>query len=190
MLYQKEKCMKIKTLAVITMSVLSLGSLAANAATVSVQGGDVHFRGSVVNAACAVSADTINQTVQMGQVRAADLSAKGDVSDAKDFQIKLLDCDTSVASTAAFAFSGVAIDSANPTVLALQGSAAGAAKNVGVQILDYRKQALNLDGATFSSASTLINGTNVIPFQARYYATGAAAAGTADADATFKIQYQ
>lgn len=190
MLYQREKYMKIKALAVIAMSMLSLGSVAANAATVSVHGGDVHFRGSVVNAACAVSADTIDQTVQMGQVRAANLSAKGDVSSAKNFYITLLDCDTSVASTAAFAFSGVAVDSANPTVLTLQGSAAGAAKNVGVQIMDFRNQALALDGATYSTPSTLINGTNQIPFKAHYYATGAAVAGTADADATFKIQYQ
>ncbi|HDX2964115.1 TPA: type 1 fimbrial protein subunit FimA, partial [Escherichia coli] len=31
-----------------------------------------------------------------------------------------------------------------------------------------------LDGATFSSETTLNNGTNTIPFQARYFATGAA----------------
>ncbi|EKH2362276.1 type 1 fimbrial protein subunit FimA, partial [Escherichia coli] len=28
------------------------------------------------------------------------------------------------------------------------------------------------------------------PFQARYYATGQATAGIANADATFKVQYQ
>ncbi|SXX35906.1 type 1 fimbriae major subunit FimA [Klebsiella pneumoniae] len=47
-----------------------------------------------------------------------------------------------------------------------------------------------LDGASFSAATTLNDGTNIIPFQARYYATGAATAGTANADATFKVQYE
>ena len=38
--------------------------------------------------------------------------------------------------------------------------------------------------------ATLNNGTNTIPFQARYYAIGEATPGAANADATFKVQYQ
>ncbi|EPZ2002707.1 fimbrial protein, partial [Escherichia coli] len=56
--------------------------------------------------------------------------------------------------------------------------------------LDRTGAALALDGATFSSETTLNNGTNTIPFQARYYAIGAATPGAANADATFKVQYQ
>ncbi|EFM3139576.1 type 1 fimbrial protein subunit FimA, partial [Escherichia coli] len=37
---------------------------------------------------------------------------------------------------------------------------------------------------------TLSDGTNKIPFQALYIATGQSTAGTANADATFKVQYQ
>ena len=61
---------------------------------------------------------------------------------------------------------------------------------MGIQILDNKGKPLALDGATFSSATTLNDGPNVLPFQARYYATGAATAGTANADATFKVQYE
>lgn len=75
-------------------------------------------------------------------------------------------------------------------MLALQSSAAGSATNVGVQILDRTGNVLALDGATFSEQTTLNNGTNIIPFQARYYATGVATPGAANADATFKVQYQ
>jgi P pilus assembly protein, pilin FimA len=182
--------MKMKTLAIVALSALSLGSVAANAATVSVFGGDVHFTGSVVNAACAVNANSINQTVQLGQVRSASLSSVGMTSSSVGFTIDLDDCDTTVAAKASFAFLGTAIDSTNPNVLALQNSAAGGATNVGVQILDSTGAVLGLDGASYSAQTTLINGKNVIPFQARYFATGAATAGTADADATFNIQYQ
>ncbi|WP_214293380.1 hypothetical protein, partial [Escherichia coli] len=43
---------------------------------------------------------------------------------------------------------------------------------------------------TFLSAKTdLIDGTNILPFQARYIALGQSVAGTANADATFKVQY-
>ena len=177
-------------LALIVISALSLSSAAALADTVTVNGGTVHFKGEVVNAACAVDAGSIDQTVQLGQVRSAKLAAKGDTSTAVGFNIQLNDCDTTVATKASVAFTGTAIDSANPTVLALQNSAAGGATNVGVQILDRTGTPLALDGATFGAQTTLSNGTNVIPFQARYFATGVATAGTANADATFKVQYE
>ena len=47
--------MKIKTLAMIVVSALSLSSTAALADTTTVNGGTVHFKGEVVNAACAVA---------------------------------------------------------------------------------------------------------------------------------------
>ncbi|EEM2539784.1 fimbrial protein [Salmonella enterica subsp. enterica serovar Morehead] len=182
--------MKIKTLAVVVLSVLSLTSASALADTTTVNGGTVHFKGEVVNAACAVDAGSVDQTVQLGQVRSAKLATAGSTSSSVGFNIQLNDCDTSVSTKAAVAFSGTAVDTTHTSVLALQGSAAGSATNVGVQILDNTGTPLVLDGATFSTATTLNDGTNIIPFQARYYATGAATAGIANADATFKVQYQ
>lgn len=69
-------------------------------------------------------------------------------------------------------------------------SAAGAATNVGVQILDSKSVPLTLDGSGFGSAITLHDGSNSLPFQARYFALGATTAGVANADATFAVQYE
>ncbi|HFU1088612.1 TPA: type 1 fimbrial major subunit FimA [Escherichia coli] len=182
--------MKIKTLAIVVLSALSLSSAAALADTTTVNGGTVHFKGEVVNAACAVDAGSVDQTVQLGQVRTASLKQDGATSSAVGFNIQLNDCDTDVASKAAVAFLGTTIDMNHTNVLALQSSAAGSATNVGVQILDKTGTALALDGASFSAQTTLNNGTNTIPFQARYYAIGAATPGAANADATFKVRYQ
>lgn len=55
--------------------------------------------------------------------------------------------------------------------------------------LDRTGEVLILDGATFSAKTDLIDGTNILPFQARYIALGQSVAGTANADATFKVQY-
>lgn len=104
------------------------------------------------------------------------------------FNIKLNDCDTNVSSNAAVAFLGTTVTS-NDDTLALQSSAAGSAQNVGIQILDRTGEVLILDGATFSAKTDLIDGTNILPFQARYIALGQSVAGTANADATFKVQY-
>lgn len=89
---------------------------------------------------------------------------------------------------AAVAFLGTTVTS-NDDTLALQSSAAGSAQNVGIQILDRTGEVLILDGATFSAKTDLIDGTNILPFQARYIALGQSVAGTANADATFKVQY-
>lgn len=175
----------------IVFSVLSLSSAAALAAnSVTVNGGTVHFKGDVVNAACAVDAGSSDQTVQLGQVRSAKLAAAGNTSSPVGFNIQLNDCDITVSQKAAIAFTGTAIDSTNPTVLALQGSAAGVATNVGIQILDRSGTPLVLDGESFGTQTSLGNGINVIPFQARYFATGVATAGIANADASFKVQYE
>lgn len=145
-------------------------------------------KGEVVNAACAIDSESMNQTVELGQVRSSRLAKAGDLSSAVGFNIKLNDCDTNVSSNAAVAFLGTTVTS-NDDTLALQSSAAGSAQNVGIQILDRTGEVLILDGATFSAKTDLIDGTNILPFQARYIALGQSVAGTANADATFKVQY-
>lgn len=104
-----------------------LSSTAALAATTTVNGGTVHFKGEVVNAACAVDAGSLDQTVMLGQVRSAKLATAGSTSSSVGFNIQLDDCDTTVSTKASVAFSGTAVNSTNTTVLALQNSAAGSA---------------------------------------------------------------
>lgn len=187
--------MKIKNIALIVVSALALSSAAVMAdddtsVATTVNGGTVHFKGEIVNAACAIDSESINQTVQLGQVRSINLANVGQTSSAVGFNIKLNDCATDIAQTAAVAFLGTTTEGDDDNILALQNSAAGSAKNVGIQILDRTGDVLTLDGATFSAKTTLIDGTNILPFQARYVSTGKAEAGIANADATFKVQYQ
>lgn len=56
-----------------------------------------------------------------------------------------------------------------------------------MQILDRTGAALTLDGMTFNSKATLNNGANIIPFQMRYFITGATTPGVANTDATFRV---
>lgn len=192
--YKFWRIMKLKHVGIIVVSVLAMSSAAVSAAegdesvTTTVNGGVIHFKGEVVNAACAIDSESMNQTVELGQVRSSRLAKAGDLSSAVGFNIKLNDCDTNVSSNAAVAFLGTTVTS-NDDTLALQSSAAGSAQNVGIQILDRTGEVLILDGATFSAKTDLIDGTNILPFQARYIALGQSVAGTANADATFKVQY-
>ncbi|EFA4787728.1 fimbrial protein [Escherichia coli] len=139
--------MKLKHVGMIVVSVLAMSSAAVSAAegdesvTTTVNGGVIHFKGEVVNAACAIDSESMNQTVELGQVRSSRLAKAGDLSSAVGFNIKLNDCDTNVSSNAAVAFLGTTVTS-NDDTLALQSSAAGSAQNVGIQILDRTGEVL------------------------------------------------
>lgn len=94
--------MKLKHVGMIVVSVLAMSSAAVSAAegdesvTTTVNGGVIHFKGEVVNAACAIDSESMNQTVELGQVRSSRLAKAGDLSSAVGFNIKLNDCDTNV----------------------------------------------------------------------------------------------
>ncbi|HAW3334124.1 TPA: fimbria/pilus periplasmic chaperone [Escherichia coli] len=144
--------MKLKHVGMIVVSVLAMSSAAVSAAegdesvTTTVNGGVIHFKGEVVNAACAIDSESMNQTVELGQVRSSRLAKAGDLSSAVGFNIKLNDCDTNVSSNAAVAFLGTTVTS-NDDTLALQSSAAGSAQNVGIQILDRTGEVLMIENA-------------------------------------------
>lgn len=181
--------MKMKTLALASIAAFGLVSAATQAATTTVNGGTVHFKGEVVEAACAVDAGSVDQTVQLGQVKTSTLADANKTSSPVGFNIQLDDCNVSSTKTASIIWNGTQGGATN--VLALQSSSAGGATNVGIQVLDQTGTPVVFDGATASAANTLSTGTNTLPFQARYISlNGGATAGTANADATFKVQYQ
>lgn len=187
--------MNIKFISSAAASVLLMAGAAQAAElvtpAVSVSGGTVHFEGELVNAACAVSTKSAEQTVALGQYRTASFSSVGDTTAQVPFSIMLNDCDPSVAKTAAVAFSGQT-DATNAALLALTSADNGStATGVGIEILDNTSKALKPDGATFSTAQALVEGSNTLRFSARYKATAAAATpGQANADATFIMKYE
>ena len=181
---------KLMTSSVIASLMLVAGAAVA-ADPVSVSGGTVHFEGELVNAACAVSTQSSDQVVTLGQYRTASFAAVGDTTAQIPFSIVLNDCDPKVAATAAVAFSGQS-DITNNNLLAVTSADNGTtASGVGIEILDNTSTALKPDGATFSTAQALVEGTNTLRFSARYKATATSATpGQANADATFIMKYE
>lgn len=182
----KLKALSIALLATATFA--SAGAFAAASST-TVAGGTVHFTGEVVDAACVVDTGSQDQTVFLGQVKASDLAAPGDIANTKQFNITLDECSTTAAATASVSFNGT-VDAKDPTALAVSSitTPGNAATNVGIQILSDGK-VITPNGGETSSPITLVDGSNVLPFNAQFIATGTAVAGAADADATFNITY-
>lgn len=160
----------------------------------TVNGGNVHFKGKLVAAPCSVSTDTSDQEVLLGEYTTHHFKTAGTLGSVVPFQIKLEDCDTSIATTAAVAFSGRAdVTSSDGTLLAvdqdLSSGNAGTATNIAIQVLDSASKPVKFDGTTFVNKTTLIDGENILKFAAQYKSTGVATAGDANADANFIMQY-
>ncbi|MCU4314321.1 type 1 fimbrial major subunit FimA [Acinetobacter bereziniae] len=183
--------MKLSTLGLIAISTLGAS---ASALAVEVKGGTVNFTGDLVNAACAVSTGSANQTVTLGQVRTANFKNAGDKTTPVPFEIKLVDCDPLIQATAAIAFQGTAVGgTAGANLLAVSAADANgtAAKNVGIEIADNTAKVLGLTGAVYSTAKTLVAGDNTLQFSARYVSTDKATSpGQANASATFTVKYE
>lgn len=183
--------MKLALLSIVTLSVFTISASTLAADPVTVNGGTVHFTGEIVNAACAVSTESSNQTVNLGQYRTARLAVTGDKTTPVPFQIKLSDCDPTVQSAAAVAFYGQSVTS-NAKLLSVAASNTNstAATNVGIEIASDTSEVLGVNGTSFSTPKKLIAGNNALQFSARYVATGASTPGQANADATFVVKYE
>lgn len=111
--------------------------------------------------------------------------AAGDKSTPQNFDIKLVDCDTSVAKNAYFTFTGTS-NATQPKLIATVGSAT----NVGIRLQSASGEYLD-NGAEQKGPVVLSNGTSVARFAAMYESTAASVTpGTADGVANFTVRYQ
>ena len=132
---------------------------------------------------CTVNSETL--TVQMGDVQKTVFTGKGSTSPEKGFNLALhCNANTKVYTTV----SGTADPSKVQGVIALA-TGTGAATGAGVQII-YNNQPVSL--GTLMHLQDVISESDIsVPFQARYYQTGASiTGGQANATATFTMTYQ
>lgn len=86
--------------------------------------GSVNFKGSIIDAPCSITPDTVDQTVDLGQISNMVLK-DGGKSKPKNFYIKLENCDTSTLKTVSTTFTG-AKSAGNQNLLGITGTAKGA----------------------------------------------------------------
>lgn len=201
--------MKHYSLAAFALSALvtSMGALAAEEPTTPVQGGSgkITFSGIINNDACSVDGADAGQviSVDMGNVSIKDMGtaeapASGRVT-SKEFNLNV-NCNqgtkvSMVLDPTILGGSGIV---AGKGVLALtQGS--GAAKNVGIALLDSTGAKIDLSSKTTATIESGVHGAGSaggdanLSFSAAYVSTGAAGSATAgrgDATLPFILQYE
>lgn len=165
---------------------------AAEPASVTVNGGVVHFTGSVVDAPCVVDNDSTNKTVELGQVKTRDSVKTGNtIGTAKPFTIHLSDCATTTYTNAAVIFNGPTV-AGKTDLLAVNGGGSGStsATGIAIQVLDNTGKAVSMNGSAASTPQKLNSTDSYLQYSAQYIATAdAITAGGANADANFSITY-
>lgn len=150
--------------------------------------GNVHFYGSAVNAACAIDAQSLNQSIMMDPVKTAAFTSLGSWAAPKTFWIKLESCNSTVSQSASVAFTG-ATDPNDPQVFHA-GWGADSAKGVGIGIFDD-KGTLIIPNSVPVNKMMIINGETILFFTARYRAVSSKVIpGDASAAVNFAVYYQ
>lgn len=148
--------------------------------------GKVTFKGSIIDAPCSIAPESLDQTVELGQVSNVALQNNGK-STPRNFTIKLENCEfgTPPASNkVALTFTGAETAAGNGR-LGITGTASGAS----VGITDGSGSLIKLGEAI--NAQTLQNGNNTLPFSAYVQGDGATITeGDFQAVADFTLAYQ
>lgn len=182
--------MKKHMLAVVMASIMASATCAqAASTTTTVNGGNIKFMGSVVDAPCAVALESEDQVVHIDQITLKSLGAKDAVSgQSKPFYVTLTNCDVSTYTNAAISFSG---QSDAITAGALANTAgSGGATGVALRLFGPDGKAMDVNSGTASDTIPLSKGDNTIPMSVDYLTTGdEPTAGAVEAVATFQIIY-
>ncbi|NTY87341.1 type 1 fimbrial protein [Serratia fonticola] len=168
-------------------AVIALGSVSVAQAG-ELGHGKVTFNGSIIDAPCSISAKSIDQTVELGQISNVALKDGGKTAP-HHFSIDLESCDLGTTPEAknkvVITFSG-AESSAQKGLLAISGTAKGAS----VAIAQGNGELIKLNTAT--KEQVLQNGSNSLKFAAYVQGDGAAATiteGNFQAAADFTLAY-
>ncbi|OKP28071.1 fimbrial protein [Serratia fonticola] len=148
--------------------------------------GSVTFKGSIIDAPCSIDPETIDQTVNLGQVSNVALQADNNTGTSipKNFQIRLEGCNLSTAKTVLTTFSGA--EGANG-LLGITGTAKGAS----IAITDGTGKLIELGQA--SKPQGIQDGSNTLVFSAYLQGDGASATivpGDFSSVADFTLAYQ
>ena len=148
-------------------------------------GGQITFEGEILEAACSIKPESLDQTVSLGQVAKSQLTSGG-ITASKFFQIELTGCTTTTTATNTVSATFTGGASTDVTgALGLTGTAAGA----GIKLVDGSGSTVTL--GTKTKVQTLMVGDNTLLFGAYVQgkATGDITPGTFQSVTNFSLDY-
>lgn len=158
------------------LCLMALSFSAMNTANAADQGhGKITFNGSIIESPCSISPESIDQTVELGQVSNVQLQVNNDTgtSTPRNFEIKLENCTLTTAKSVSTMFTGA--EGAKGRL-----GITGTAKGASIVLTDGANKPIELGKA--SSAQGIKNGNNTLLFSAYLQGDGVDATAPTGAD--------
>jgi len=166
--------------------------LAGIASQAQAYDGSITFNGNVSAETCTIGAagTTTTGTVTMPSVAASALAAAAATAGTTQFSINLTNCAGTAKQAAAWFESGSNVNAAGRL-----SNIGGTASNVDIALYNTGSTTpINVGQGngfgTSGSAFNISSGSATLNYQAKYYATAAATAGSVTASVNYTIQYQ
>ncbi|VTT28064.1 fimbrial protein [Klebsiella pneumoniae] len=179
---------KISLIALVVLSSISLSSVAND--------GTITINGQITDTTCdiAVNGGSNDATVTLPTISATSLSGAGTTAGATPFNISVSNCSGTALGTAMTYFEpGSYVDNSTGR-LNIDTTAADAAKNVQVELLNADMNAI-VAGASSANGQNDIpvdisSGSGTLNYYARYYATGKAEPGSVTTQIDYTMTYE
>ncbi|AUI88456.1 hypothetical protein BS333_19205 [Vibrio azureus] len=165
-------------------------SAAISSFTVNASGepGKINFEGSVTNTPCGISADSLNQTVDFGQVSRANLMHGGN-SERQEFEIKLVNCQIENENKVAVTFRGDVSEENHGELLAH-----GDAGDVVIKMFTEGEQQIQLgeelDPTEIGPSNSYMNTLHFYAVAAKRTGIYGVLDGNFSGEATFTLRYE
>jgi major type 1 subunit fimbrin (pilin) len=163
--------------------------LALAACTAHAADGTITFQGTITDVTCAasVSGQGQNATLTLPTVSTTTLASSGATAGTTPFTIALSGCTGATANQARTRFE----IGANVNVTTGRLTNGGTAGNVNLQLLASDNTVITLGASTpYDVPVSITSGSGSLQYAVRYYATGAATAGTVSSSVEYTIVYQ
>ncbi|OTG87570.1 hypothetical protein B9T31_03455 [Acinetobacter sp. ANC 4558] len=160
--------------------------------------GQLYVHGSLTESACSIAMESLDQSINLGNIETARLQQIGDRAEPKTFQIKLEDCisentditdDQTGLNTWSNSQPGMKIrflaesDVLNPNVIHVNG-----AKGLGLEVNDLNGKAINID--QFSRPKLLNIGQNILTYSITPVRTASLEPNAFHAIISFELVYE
>ncbi|HBA7870665.1 fimbrial protein [Escherichia coli] len=178
----------------IAMAMVSFGANAAPGAAGAAQlsknqgQGVVNFKGTVIDTPCGISPDSVDQSIDFGQISKSHLS-NGGTSVQKNLDIKLVNCDISTASamkSVSVTFSGANVGTQKNEL----GTSGGTGTAIVVSGADGKL--VSFDGTSTNAKTQLKAGDNILHYSTwvKQATGGTISEGDFSAVANFNLTYE
>ena len=136
-----------------------------------INAGKISFIGQIVNPACELNTSEHSVAINLGDLKESELSQVGSRSKSIPFKLRISTCEQENANATSISLRALGNHPKQNLLGMINKNQENSAKNIAIEILDYKSKVIALNGETVLPPVDVKN-DGILNFSARYVATG------------------